>query len=133
VVRQKQKKQHSIYKAELERAKARQQTIKAKVMKRKRTSTVESALGGGTLINFTGMKRLNARGLKAGKQNAAAGSHNIQSEEVVEIYRTKSKYQNNDNAANKSRGMFCAIKNILQQLILSPAQTGKFLFHPCTL
>jgi hypothetical protein len=55
--------QHSIYKAELERAKARQQTVKAKVMKRKRSSTVEPVWG--TLINFTGMKRLNARGIKA--------------------------------------------------------------------
>ena len=55
--------QHSIYKAELERAKARQQTVKARVMKRKRSSTVEPVWG--TLINFTGMKRLNARGLKA--------------------------------------------------------------------
>jgi transposase len=55
--------QHSIYKAELERAKARQQTVKAKVMKRKRSSTVEPVWG--TLINFTGMKRLNARGLAA--------------------------------------------------------------------
>ena len=55
--------QHSIYKAELERAKARQQTVKAKVMKRKRSSTVEPVWG--TLINFTGLKRLNARGLKA--------------------------------------------------------------------
>jgi hypothetical protein len=55
--------QHSIYKAELERAKERAQTVKAKVMKRKRSSTVEPVWG--TLINFTGMKRLNARGLKA--------------------------------------------------------------------
>ena len=37
--------------------------MKAKVMKRKRSSTVEPVWG--TLINFTGMKRLNARGLKA--------------------------------------------------------------------
>jgi hypothetical protein len=42
---------------------ARQQTVKAKVLKRKRSSTVEPVWG--TLINFTGMKRLNARGLKA--------------------------------------------------------------------
>ena len=55
--------QHSIYKAELERAKARQQTVKAKVMKRKRSSTVEPVWG--TLINYTAMKRLNARGIKA--------------------------------------------------------------------
>jgi transposase len=55
--------QHSIYKPELERAKARQQTVKAKVMKRKRSSTVEPVWG--TLINFTGMKRMNARGLAA--------------------------------------------------------------------
>lgn len=55
--------QHSIFKAELERAKARQQTVKAKVMKRKRSSTLEPVWG--TLINYTGMKRLNARGLRA--------------------------------------------------------------------
>lgn len=47
----------------MERAKVRQQTVKAKVMKRKRSSTVEPVWG--TLINFTGMKRLNARGIKA--------------------------------------------------------------------
>ncbi len=55
--------QHSIYKAELERAKARQQTVKAKIMKRKRSSTVEPVWG--TLINFMGVKRINARGLAA--------------------------------------------------------------------
>jgi hypothetical protein len=55
--------QHSIYKVDLERAKARQQTVKAKVMKRKRNSTVQPVWG--TLTNFTGMKRLNARGIKA--------------------------------------------------------------------
>lgn len=55
--------QHSIYKPELERAKERQQTVKAKVMKRKRSSTVEPVWG--TLINFMGMKRMNARGLAA--------------------------------------------------------------------
>jgi hypothetical protein len=53
--------QHSIYRAELERAKARQQTVKAKIMKRKRSSTVEPVWG--TLINFMGVKRINARGL----------------------------------------------------------------------
>jgi len=55
--------QRSIYKAELERAKARQQTVKAKVMKRKRSGTVEPVWA--TLINFMGMKRINARGLAA--------------------------------------------------------------------
>ena len=71
--------QHSIYKAELERAKARQQTVKAKVMKRKRSSTVEPVWG--TLINFTGMKRLNARGLKTANKMLllAASVYNLKS------------------------------------------------------
>ena len=55
--------QHSIYKPELERAKARQQSTKGKVMKRKRSSTVEPVWG--TLINFMGVKRIHARGLPA--------------------------------------------------------------------
>jgi len=72
LIKQNKKIQHSVYKAELERAKARQQTVKAKVMKRKRSSTVEPVWG--TLINFMGMKRINARGCLLPQNTDACGS-----------------------------------------------------------
>jgi hypothetical protein len=55
--------QHSYYKPQLEAAKQRAESIKGQIMKIKRSSTVEPVWG--TLINFTGMRRLNARGLDA--------------------------------------------------------------------
>ncbi len=55
--------QHSYYKPLLEEAKERALSIKGRIMKRKRSSTVEPVWG--TLINFTGMKRINTRGLAA--------------------------------------------------------------------
>lgn len=58
--------QHSIYKKELEQAIARQQSIKGKVMKRKRSATVEPVWG--TLINFLGLRRMTSRGLKCANQ-----------------------------------------------------------------
>ena len=58
--------QHSIYKSELEIAKLRQQSIRGKMMKRKRSSTVEPVWG--TLINFLGLRRMTSRGLKCANQ-----------------------------------------------------------------
>lgn len=58
--------QHSVYKKELEEAIARQRSIKGKVMKRKRSSTVEPVWG--TLINFSGLRRMTSRGLKCANQ-----------------------------------------------------------------
>lgn len=55
--------QHSFYKPQLEAAKERASSIKGKRMKIKRSATIEPVWG--TLINFTGMKRINARGLSA--------------------------------------------------------------------
>jgi len=55
--------QHSYYKPELEAAKARANSLKGRRMKIKRSATVEPVWG--TLINFTGMKRINPRGLSA--------------------------------------------------------------------
>jgi len=55
-----------VYKAELERAKARQQTVKAKVMKTK--TQQHGRAGMGHADQFYGMKRINARGLPAAKQ-----------------------------------------------------------------
>jgi transposase len=119
--------QHSIYKAELERAKARQQTVKAKVMKRKRSSTVEPVWG--TLINFTGMKRLNARGLKAANKMLllAATVYNLKKWLRFTAPKTNSKVM--AMLQTRTREIFCLIKNILLQLILRPVQPGNF-FHP---
>jgi len=119
--------QHSIYKAELERAKARQQTVKAKVMKRKRSSTVEPVWG--TLINFTGMKRLNARGIKAANKMLLL---------AATVYNLKKwlRFTAPDIIAKAAQMItpgcgkgFGLIKNILLLLILRPIQTRTF-FHP---
>ena len=116
--------QHSIYKAELERAKARQQTVKAKVMKRKRSSTVEPVWG--TLINFTGMKRLNARGLKAANKMLllAATVYNLKKWLRFTSPKTNSKVM--AMVKTKAGEAFCLFKNILLQLILRQVQPGKF-------
>jgi IS5 family transposase len=58
--------QHSTYKQELEEAIARQQSIKGRVMKCKRSATVEPVWG--TLINFLGLRRMTSRGLKCANQ-----------------------------------------------------------------
>jgi hypothetical protein len=120
--------QHSIYKAELERAKARQQTVKAKVMKRKRSSTVESALGGGTPINFTGMKRLNARGIKAANKMLLLAAPIYNLKKWLKFTAPKTNIKAMAMLKTKTGECFCVIKNILLQLILSPIQVRKF-FH----
>ena len=109
--------QHSIYKAELERAKARQQTVKAKVMKRKRSSTVEPVWG--TLINFTGMKRLNARGLLSANKMLllAATVYNLKKWLKFTAPKTISKAM--AMVQTKQRESYYFIKNILQLLIVS--------------
>jgi transposase len=55
--------QHSYYKPLLDEAKERALSAKGQSMKRRRSATVEPVWG--TLINFTGMKRINPRGLTA--------------------------------------------------------------------
>src|SRR3989337_1731732 len=110
--------QHSIYKAELERAKARQQTVKAKVMKRKRSSTVEPVWD--TLINFTGMKRLNARGIKAANKMLllAASVYNLK--KWLKFTAPKTNIKTIAMLQIKSGEVFCLIKTGLIKLILSP-------------
>jgi len=54
--------QHSIYKEQLDAAKARQKSLRGKMMKRKRSATVEPVWG--TLINYLGLRKLNARGIQ---------------------------------------------------------------------
>ncbi|MBC7829932.1 MAG: IS1182 family transposase [Chitinophagaceae bacterium] len=110
--------QHSIYKAELERAKARQQTVKAKVMKRKRSSTVEPVWG--SLINFTGMKRLNARGIKAANKMLllAASVYNLK--KWLKFTAPKTNIKTIAMLQTKSGEVFRLIKTGLIKLILSP-------------
>jgi len=101
----------------LERAKARQQTVKAKVMKRKRSSTVEPVWG--TLINFTGMKRLNARGLLSANKMLllAATVYNLKKWLKFTAPKTISKAM--AMVQTKQRESYYFIKNILQLLIVS--------------
>src|SRR3990170_3416776 len=103
--------QHSIYKAELERAKARQQTVKAKVMKRKRSSTVEPVWG--TLINFTGMKRLNARGLKAANKMLLLAATVYNLKKWLKFVSPKTNIKTMAIIKQKLREDLCLIKNSL--------------------
>jgi transposase len=107
--------QHSIYKPELERAKARQQTVKAKVMKRKRSSTVEPVWG--TLINFMGMKRLNARGLAAANKMLilAATCYNLK--KWLKFTAPKTNIKTMAVLKTKAREAFALIKNMFTRLI----------------
>jgi transposase len=116
--------QHSIYKAELERAKARQQTVKAKMMKRKRSSTVEPVWG--TLINFTGMKRLNARGIKAANKMLLLAATVYNLKKWLKFTAPKVIAKTAQMINPKFQKGFGHIKNILRQLILRPIQAGKF-------
>ena len=117
--------QHSVYKAELERAKARQQTVRAKVMKRKRSSTVEPVWG--TLINFTGMKRLNARGIKAANKMLLLAATVYNLKKWLKFVAPKTNIKAMAMVQTKTREGFVLIKNFLLQRILSPISASKFL------
>jgi len=116
--------QHSIYKAELERAKARQQTVKAKVMKRKRSSTVEPVWG--TLINFTGMKRLNARGLKAANKMLLLAATVYNLKKWLKFTAPKVIAKAAQMIVPKQERGFGLLKNMLLQFFLSPIQARFF-------
>jgi transposase len=68
----------TVYKEEYDRAKERAESIKGRVMKKVRQSTVEPVFG--TLINYMGMKKINARGIEqANKVMLMAGTaYNLQ-------------------------------------------------------
>ena len=119
--------QHSIYKAELERAKARQQTVKAKVMKRKRSSTVEPVWG--TLINFTGMKRLNARGIKAANKMLVLAATVYNLKKWLKFTAPKTNIKVLAMLKTKAGEGFWLIKNILMKLILRPIQPEKIFLQ----
>jgi Transposase DDE domain len=117
--------QHSIYKPELERAKARQQTAKAKAMKRKRSSTVEPVWG--TLINFTGMKRLNARGLAAANKMLilAATCYNLK--KWLKFIAPKTNIKTMAVLKTKAREAFGFIKTVFTRLIAGQNAAVSFL------
>ena len=119
--------QHSIYKAELERAKARQQTVKAKVMKRKRSSTVEPVWG--TLINFTGMKRLNARGIKAANKMLVLAATVYNLKKWLKFTAPKTNIKVLAMLKTKAGEGFWLIKTILMKLILRPIQPEKIFLQ----
>lgn len=97
-------------------------------MKRKRSSTVEPVWG--TLINFTGMKRLNARGLKAANKMLllAATVYNLKKWLKFTSPKTNSKVM--AMIKTKAGEVFCLIKNKLVPLILRPMQPGKIFRSP---
>ena len=63
---------HSVDKALYDQMHDRLQTPKAKAIMKRRSSTVEPVLG--TLVNFTGMKRINARGIDAANKHVLMAS-----------------------------------------------------------
>lgn len=119
--------QHSIYKAELERAKARQQTVKAKVMKRKRSSTVEPVWG--TLINFTGMKRLNARGIEAANKMLLLAATVYNLKKWLRFTAPKASIKAMALLQTKPREVFCLLKMSLLKVNRRSMQLVNF-FHP---
>ncbi len=120
--------QHSIYKAELERAKARQQTVKAKIMKRKRSSTVEPVWG--TLINFMGVKRINARGLAAANKilTLAAACYNLK--KWLKFITPDSNIKTLSMLQTKARKVFVHIKMAFAKLITRQNATLYFSTIP---
>jgi len=122
--------QHSIYKAELERAKARQQTVKAKVMKRKRSSTVEPVWG--TLINFTGMKRLNARGIKAANKMLLLAATVYNLKKWLKFVSPKSNIKTMAMLQTKAKKVFALIKTVFTRFVAGQNAAACFLpIHRC--
>jgi len=117
--------QHSIYKPELERAKARQQTVKAKVMKRKRSSTVEPVWG--TLINFMGMKRMNARGLAAANKMLILSATCYNLKKWLKFMAPKTNIKAMAMLQAKAREAFAHIKTMFIRLIAKQNEAVCFL------
>ena len=117
--------QHSIYKPELERAKARQQSTKGKVMKRKRSSTVEPVWG--TLINFMGMKQMNARGLAAANKMLLLATACYNLKKWLKLTAPKTNIKTMAIAKTKARQAFAFIKMVLIRLIAELNAASSFL------
>ncbi|CAN5827759.1 hypothetical protein BH10BAC2_BH10BAC2_21280 [soil metagenome] len=93
-------------------------------MKRKRSSTVEPVWG--TLINFTGMKRLNARGIQAANKMLflAAAVYNLK--KWLRYRAPKTAIKAMALVQTKYREGCWPFTNLLLQLILSPVAASKF-------
>jgi transposase len=123
--------QHSIYKAALERAKVRQQTVMAKAMKRKRSSTVEPVWG--TLINFTGMKRLNARGLKAANKMLLLAATVYNLKKWLRFTAPKTAIKAMALLKIKAGEGFWLLKTAFKKTIWSPIASIKIFVYPFSL
>ena len=96
-------------------------------MKRKRSSTVEPVWG--TLINFTGMKRLNARGLEAANKMLMLAATVYNLKKWLKFTAPKVIAKTAVMLPTKTRKGFGLIKNILLQLILRPVLPDKFFYQ----
>ena len=83
----------------------------------------------GTLINFTGMKRLNARGIKAANKMLLIAATVYNLKKWLKFSAPKTNIKAMAIMKTKTGEGFVLIKNILLQLIVRPIQAGKF-FHP---
>jgi len=72
------------------------------------------------------MKRLNARGLKAANKMLLLAATIYNLKKWLKFTAPKTNIKVMAMLKTKAGECFCKIKNILQQLILSPVQTGKF-------
>jgi hypothetical protein len=102
--------------------------VKAKVMKRKRSSTVEPVWG--TLINFTGMKRLNARGLEAANKMLLLSATVYNLKKWLRFTAPQSTTKTMALLETKTEKGFSLIKNHLQQLILKPIEAMQISLSP---
>jgi len=80
----------------------------------------------GTLINFTGMKRLNARGIKAANKMLLLAATIYNLKKWLKFTAPKVTAKAAQMIIPKHGEGFGLIKNILLQLILRPTQTRKF-------
>jgi Transposase DDE domain len=95
------------------------------VMKRKRSSTVEPVWG--TLINFMGMKRMNARGLAAANKVLILASACYNLKKWLRFISPKSNIKTMAILEKNVREAFTRIKNIFIRLITRQNEALCFL------
>lgn len=101
-------------------------------MKRKRSSTVEPVWG--TLINFTGIKRLNARGLKAANKMLLLAATVYNLKKWLRFITSKTSIKGMALVQTKCRKGVAAMKNTLFQFISRPIVTSIFsVYQKCVL
>lgn len=91
--------------------------VASRIMKRKRSSTVEPVWG--TLINFTGMKRLHARGLQAANKMLLLAATVYNLKKWLKYAAPKTAIKAMALVQTKTKERFVVVKNLLLQLIIS--------------